>query len=213
MTFPLPPIETRKRWLMQKSRWYYFYYFRSLLDSPGITITSDITPAYSGLNRNILLEIKNSFLKYGITTKVVFLMRDPVNRCSSLVAMNKHRGFIDKNVDHNDYIRKIYGNRSCEFRTRYDATIKELEFAFAPDDIYYGIYEEMFETDKIVKLSEFLGVETDSDFGNKIVNFSPKLSFDEGIKRVIAAHYRETYEFVVKRFPQTKKLWEGFRYI
>jgi hypothetical protein len=212
LQFPLPSVTTSIRWLMQKSDWFYFRYFKFLLDLPGVELSSDITPAYAGLNRKVFSIIKDNFNKIGVITKVVFLMRDPAERCLSAAAMSKNMGLLPANID-NNYFNKIFMSHAVEFRTRYEKTIAELESVFSPESIYYGIYEEMFEPENIIRISEFLGVGTDINFRNEIVNASPKLSLDEQIRSNIAVHYRETYEFAATRFPQIKNLWSGFKYI
>ena len=212
LSFPLNSVQTR-RWIMQKFEWYYFYYFRSLLNSNGINITADITPNYSGLDRKTLFKIKINFERYGIDTKVVFLMRDPVDRCLSNVAMDKKLGRLPEANNHHRAAARYYKTNGYISLTRYEKTITELESVFSANNLYFGIYEEMFETENIVSLSEFLGVNVDIDFKNEIINASPKLSFDERTKGDIASYYNETYTFVADRFPQTEQLWGGFRYI
>ena len=58
----------------------YFNYFKHLLSKPAIKLTGDITPSYSMLDSNAFADIKNGLESVGLRVKVVFLMRDPVER-------------------------------------------------------------------------------------------------------------------------------------
>jgi hypothetical protein len=76
---------------MQRRPGYYFDFFKNILSEPGIEITSDITPSYSGLGRDVFSSIRTGFDSIGIDCKAVFLMRDPVERCISSLAMRMAR--------------------------------------------------------------------------------------------------------------------------
>lgn len=58
--------------------------------------------------------------------------------------------------------------------SNYMRTVTELERVFTPDEVHYGIYEEMFAPAEIERLSRFCGVEPDMSFGHTQVNISPK---------------------------------------
>ena len=197
----------KKIWLMQRIPWLYFYYFSSLLKRPGIDITGDITPAYAMLNRRQLQEIKSRFERRGIKVKVVFLMRDPVERIISSVAHHNRTGEFGKQSDYSDIIVQRAVSRAAALRTDYKGTITEVESVFQPADIYYGIFEELFEPDSINKLSDFLCVPPDPNLAQDRVNASDKIEFNDSVRAQLADYYKDVYEFASERFPQTRHLW------
>lgn len=204
-----PEKKTRRR--MQKREGYYFNFFAQRLDLPGITIASDITPSYSGLNRDVLSKIRAGFESRGIECKVVFLMRDPVERCLSSFKMRNGSG--GKSYSPTEPVAFSMSGGS-NLRTRYDKTIEELNASFDPSNIYYGLFEEMFHPDKISNISEFVGVSAKPEFSATRVNASKSdASFNEDVKSEIAHYYREVYEYVAGFMPQSKLLWPGFKYI
>jgi hypothetical protein len=203
----------RSIWLMQTWEKYYFDYFTSLLNSATKNLTADITPSYSALETRVFRKILSGFAQRDVDCKVVFLMRDPVDRCLSAVAMQKRNGDLPQKSDYSNDVILYSKSRQSEIRTNYKGTVKRVEKAFTQCAIYYGIFEEMFEIDNIYKLSNFLGVSPQSDLANIKLNASEQLPVDHCLKREIAQHYKEVYEFAAHRFPKTLELWQGFKYI
>ena len=73
----------------------YFDYFDYLHNkSQDVKIVGDITPSYSGLPIEAFENIKKEAEERGFTVKVVFLMRDPLERIWSTIRM--HRRNIKK---------------------------------------------------------------------------------------------------------------------
>ena len=94
------------------------------------------------------------------------------------------------------------------FRTNYKRTIEALESAFEKDQIFYGIYEELFTADKIKELSDFCCVPYKPDLTTEKFNVSPKADYEaETLREEIRKHYDYVYQFCYERFPQTKSLW------
>jgi|RhiMethySRZTD1v2_1073278.scaffolds.fasta_scaffold51605_6 Sulfotransferase domain len=197
--------EKRKIWLMQNTDKYYFDYFCSILDMKDVEISGDITPSYSSLKSEVFGAIKSSFAQRNVRVSVVFLMRDPAERCISALSMkNKKTKFRN---DCSDELIKRAKTDAYKIRTNYDETILELEKAFSVNEVYYGIYEEMFNEQKIEELSHFLGVDSDPSFAQIRFNESPKISIDKSAITEIAKEYKKVYEFALKRFPQVETLW------
>lgn len=67
----------------------YYGYFANLLAAPDIRLTGDITPSYSGLSAATLAEIRDGMATRGVPTRVVFMMRDPVERSWSALRMSR----------------------------------------------------------------------------------------------------------------------------
>ncbi len=196
----------------------YFEYFTALLNTNGKTIVADITPEYAGLNASDFQYIKSEFEKRGVHTKAVFLMRDPLERCWSNIRMNtkailNKTGFPPKN-DENTRLLQGIRNQNMQRNTRYNITIGELEKVFPVNDIYYGIFEEQFETQNVVHLSDYLGVDPEPQFASVKKNVTDKGSdIADSTMQSVIHEYQDVYQFCADRFPQVKKLWGGFNFL
>jgi hypothetical protein len=68
----------------------YFDYFDYLfLKNPDVQAVGDITPSYSMLDAQMFRHIKTGLEARGFAVKVVFLMRDPVERVWSMLRMDR----------------------------------------------------------------------------------------------------------------------------
>lgn len=206
-------FENRVRFFMQQSPENYFTYFAYMMNEQAKQIACDITPLYSGLKRDVLQTIKWGFAARGIDTRAVFLMRDPVERCWSAARMDSRDDVGHTRVDEDEVVRRSM-SRLAELRTRYDHSVAEIEAALAPHETYLGIYEEMFEPERLQQLSTFCHVPVRPAHSARKVNATEvAMPISGAACRAIAAHYRDVYEFAAKRFPQTERLWRGFHYL
>jgi len=183
----------------------YERYFEGLMGH-GITLTGDITPSYSGLPAASFSLIRKKMEARGFEVKVVFLMRDPFERCWSAVRMARRKGETDSTEI--EQLRAAYKSAQFVFRTDYKSTIESLESVFDPRQIYYGIYEELFEHERVRALSDFLGVAFKPELASRTFNTSPKLDHEAvALRGEIRAFYSGVYDFCHERFPQTRTLW------
>jgi hypothetical protein len=96
----------------------------------------------------------------------------------------------------------------CEIRTRYDKTIETIREVFHEKDIYLGIYENMFDSDRIDKISNYVGVSSKYSFANVRVNKTKSATVtSEDIEADIRDYYSEVYEYCNEKLPETKNLW------
>lgn len=201
---------------MQRVPGFYFNYFSKLLAAPGGELSADISPSYAGLGHDRLCKIKDEFRRRGIDCLPVFLMRDPVQRCASLVGMWKKRlahgqrppdaAFLDLNT----YCRTEHARMLTDYRH----TLAQIERSFEPARSYLGLYEEMFTDESIAALSAFLGVESYPSEREKRVNVSsdaPALTDADFV--ALAPLFRSAYEAAAMRLPQAVELWKGFKYL
>ncbi len=236
-------------WLMEKIPAYYFYRLqRTLRNKENITL--DITPAYMGLSKEDFIKIRNGLKKYDIRTKVVFLMRDPVEKCISHYKSISYRhlntqgkGTLEKPAPYWwKEVFHLHGSASAladtaglkkyctlaetRFKTSYQDTIANLEAVFAPEQLFFGIYENLFEEQSIAALSDSLELPYNPAFAKRCINsafakrcINPNLikhidvDVDDDTRRFIAEEYRSTYAFCATRFPVTRKLWGGFQWL
>ena len=199
----------------------YFDYFDYLWHKgvPDITTVGDITPSYSTLPVTAFREIKSGLEAKGFNIKVVFLMRDPIERCWSMLRMHRKNKLL-KNpaiafLDEEKELESLAFTKICEIRTRYEQTVKNLELVFDKESIFYSLYENFFEDKTINKLRSFLEIPDFSPDINYKANVSKKSEsltiLSEKLASSIFNHYRDTYEFCESRFG-VKELWPGWKY-
>ncbi len=200
----------------------YFEYFDYLhRKNSNIELVGDITPSYSMLNSDAFNHIKNGLEDKGFEIKVVFLMRDPLERVWSMLRMTKRnlslKGEKDSIVEKSDEsaLLKLYLTPQASLRTRYERTIKELEKVFTREQIFYGFYEELFTEKTYNSLSDFLGIKLQTpDFDFK-ANVSPKNEkISVATKREICREFEPAYNFLDERTQgHSRKIWGGYDYL
>jgi hypothetical protein len=208
--------EVRAR--MQRDEAFYFRYFAGLLGRWGIRVTGDITPAYSGLPGDVYARIVRGFGERGIDVKAVLLIRDPLERCWSAVRMHRRKGRDWENaafgLGEEEALRAYCASEQARLRTRYDLTIRGLHAALPEDRVHVGVYESMFVPAGIEALSRFLGVPARPERGGTVVNRTEKQAeLPEALQAMVAREYAEVYAFCAERYPETRTLWRGFRYL
>lgn len=195
----------------------YGHYFEQLYDVNTATkVVGDITPSYSMLEAKDFAFIKRLMERHGFNVKVIFLMRDPVERAYSAARMSIRDGATtDKTAEitaESIVNRQIKNSANINNRGRYDLTIKALEQVFNAGDIYYGFYETIFDNAEVRKITNFLGIDfMSADFDRK-VNASPHLT-KLNPKTTIDAreHFEEVYSFCKAKFGEEfiERIWQG----
>ena len=186
----------------------YFDYFSGILYmNPDIFLTGDITPAYSSLQPEVFEIIKKGFEERGVTVKVVFLMREPVERCISAAQFNLGRRNPDKEAadftvnKFERYVKKNYSSESFQAKGRYDLTMENLEKVFDRDNIHYQFFENLFEAGNIEKICQFLGLEFTPARAEEKVNESRlKLEISDKLRGEIRAFYAPVYDLMYERY-------------
>ncbi|MEM7810478.1 MAG: sulfotransferase domain-containing protein [Planctomycetota bacterium] len=208
---------SRKDLLMtvfRKQPWLYFTYFSGLLSLPGTKLVTDITPTYSSLSAATFGRIRDGFAGRGVEVKVVFLMRDPVERLWSAVRMaRRKRPDAAGRPDETEEIASYYATDHALIRGRYDRTVANLESVFEPESVFFGFFESLFDHTTLERLSGFLDVPIDVEFADRQYNVSAKKAGDDlptHLAARIASDYREVYDFCGHRFPDSRNLWKGY---
>jgi hypothetical protein len=213
---PVSVIKNPLRFLMQRFPGVYFSYFSQLLAHSDVVVTADISPSYAGLSSVRLAMIKEGFERRGIQCHAVFLMREPVERCASLVGMWRTRvGRGESPPDERFLDLHRYSNTEhAQMLTGYEYTLSQIERVFGRHEVYFGLYEEMFSDERIAAVSSFCGVKPNPAKRNARLNASAEpLSVCAEDFGKLARLYRSAYEAVAERLPQAVQLWKGFRYL
>ena len=179
----------------------------------NITHVSDITPDYATLPADTFHFIKKGLEEKGFKIKIIFLMRDPVERAWSHLRMinrlNHERNGTSKISAEAEYeqLKKFYKSDPCSIRTRYQDTSSIIEDIFPKNDIYYGFYETLFNQVEINKLTDFLEAPHLTPNFNQVVHSSPKPQKTvEGMDSLLSdirSFYDSTYCWANDRFPST----------
>lgn len=206
---------------MQKYPEAYFGYFAALLDQPGARICADITPSYCGLGGEQLRFIHAGLVARGLEVKVVLSLRDPVERCWSMIrmfranpAMHRHEG-LDFSKPDDALLRDYALTGNARVRTRYDLTLAAIRNSGIPaSSIHIGLYEEMFEPAPFAALCAFLGVPERPELIERRVNASPKSqTISDETRAFVARLYAGAYLATERVLPQARGLWSGFAHL
>lgn len=195
----------------------YFDYFLALATRSDETrLVGDISPSYCSLPAEAFAEIKRELSERGIEVKVVFVMRDPVDRCISASRMGR-RNAAERGESLGPTDKAIMVQQACardyEIRTRYESTIRNLEKVFTQSEIFYGFYESFFCAESIRRLTSFLDIPfVEPDFTRRL-NVSSGDPLDASGRLAIYQHYRETYDYVASRFghAELSRIWANHR--
>ncbi len=156
--------------------WYYKYCFNPINDKwyaslyePGRDkITGDITPEYSGLRKEAVAHIYEMMPN----AKIIFIMRNPIQRAWSQVFMNLCReGKKIDNVSEEELLkRKELNDLGEKSRGHYLQIIKTWKAYYSEKQFFIGFIEEIaeFPEDFLRRLCNFLGIEAASNYLNKI---------------------------------------------
>jgi hypothetical protein len=191
-----------KRLSMISNEQEYYNYFINILASDDTSLTGDFTPEYSLLDSNSLCKIKQRFANYGIRTKVIYLMRDPVERIWSANRMTMR--ILGNEIP-------LIGSHKAKFvelLTRYENIIPKIKSVFSQEDIYFNFYENLFQEKTIQEILNFLDLPYKQANFSKRVNESEYSEIDQNDRGIVEQHYAETYAFVKEHFKENNP-WKG----
>ena len=200
----------------------YFEFFNYLYNkAPHTRVVGDITPSYCGLPVDAFQQIKFQAEQVGFNMKVIFLMRDPVERIWSQVRMGRR----EEQKNSPEYVNPrtieeellfFFVDEQCKFRTQYDKTIKNLESSFPPSDIHCEFYENLFNENAIKNITDFLDLPfIQPNFAAEHNTTEKTDTLSEETIRLVANHYRDTYQFCYERYGKDKinALWPSSIYV
>ena len=196
--------------LLQSVGGVYEKYFLKLLDEK-VRWTGDITPSYAMRKAKDFLFIKKRLELNGFSVKVIFLMRDPVERNWSGLRMHQ-RQMQRKGTPINDeslpqMFEDYYKSPPMEARTHYDQTVTARRSSFAETDLYLGFYETLFSEKSMADLSDLLGLDiSQADFNEKI-HASKVIPLSPELRASCRDFYADVYSYCGRQFPLTGQLW------
>ena len=193
----------RKRFLQDSNR--YFDYFNHLLSKPAIKLTGDITPSYSCLSAETLAWTRDQLSKRGITTRVVFLLRDPVERILSQQRMKlRKRGELQPELECKQLLRasqKLMQQPSQ--RSDYLHTLKAIQTAFSPKELFIDLYERLFTEPVFRELCQHLMIDyLEPNWSQRVNESRSTTDLPEEVLVNIGLNQAEIYQGVAERLPE-----------
>ena len=200
----------RYRFLKQSDR--YFDYFDDLLKKPKIKLTGDITPSYGCLSAETLRWVREQFHERDIATKVVFILRDPVERVLSQQRI-KLRKIGKLEPEHEiEHLRKAARKllKKPSKRSDYSKTIKTLYASFKRDDVLIELYEQLFNEVIFKRLCNHLNIDyLPPDWNQRINESSATISTPDDILELIGISQSNTFRSLISLCPELnlKERW------
>ncbi len=200
----------------------YFDYYANLAGSPGKRFTMDLTPNYALLPVARFQQIQDEFAARGLRTRVVFLLRDPVDRIWSQVRMhlrqrNRHRPDRPHRRTEAELVLERYQRPTVELRTRYERTLANLDQVFDTVDVHLELYERLFTSSSVGAICNFVGIEPHAPNLERRVNASPRQSatLPDEVVATVARHYEGTYEAIAERLGEVdlQRWWPSARFL
>lgn len=222
------PLNLRRHLKMKRrSQFYknpnlYFDYFASLLNGQSKHLTADITPSYAALPETALENIRRGFESRGVTVRVIYLMRDPVERCWSAVRMHRQRpqrdqkGNLQLQDEEVEHLRRVYRSERFVLRSQYNETLKRLRAVFETKQLKVCLYEDLFTPQKSDEIFEFLGLAPRPVNNARRINSTIKnVSIPLSLRKNIAEFYEDAYHGAATEFSEEYllKRWESASYV
>lgn len=170
----------------------YVDYFQNRVPN-AIKFFCEITPAYSLLPEEGFRAIKYLFPK----TKLIFIMRDPIERYYSALKMDERAGVVDAKRDFEDRLQ----SPGYYERGRYDLTIGKVLKVFDRENVFFGFYETLFTEKEMMRLTDFLGIDYLAPDFSKRLNSSTQAGALSKKEITLAREiYQPVYEYCTAFF-------------
>jgi hypothetical protein len=212
------PDSCKLDWMRKDSR-YYLYYFENLLRANSeLNATGDLSPHYGELTQHEMFRVRHLLEGGGFKVKVIFLLRDPVERIWSQLRMLRNQNRFPELCGYRNEetaLAMVYTNPRFSAKTQYHQTLESLEKCFQKSQIHVEFYEDLFTSAAHKRLCDFLELDLPSpQFEVRVNSLQKQSELCPMLQRKIAVAYREVYEAMITRFgSKTLKLWPNAQII
>lgn len=135
----------------------YYQYFYGILNK--YNITGDFSPGYSALDENILVDIKNNFDKLNICTKIIFLIRNPIDRHISATNMRANRDHLSlSDEEYNKILVENINDETFIVNKNFIEDVQKFKNIFN-DKMVCIKYEDLFTNKSMLKICNFIGID------------------------------------------------------
>lgn len=200
------------RRMMQESPEMYTKYFQGLIDS-RVKVTGDITPGYSVIDESGLRNISRILKEAHFELKVIFLLRDPIERIWSAIRMEKRNRMRKGEVLEEDFCdsraQAYIRSEAHLLRSDYKRTVQNITKVFDEGEVHFELYERLFTKQAMVRLESFLDFKLGNvDFSERVNEsfFEPR---SEETTRLLSEFLAPQYEFCRQQFEDIENLWSG----
>ena len=132
----------------------YFDLFARMV-TPETRVLGEITPQYAILGQQGFAWVQAFFATQKMDLKILFIMRDPVQRLWSHLRSLQAQ---DPDLDIVSDLPTLLRRRGVIERSDYWQTVEALDATFPPGDVLYLFYEDLFAGDALKRLSAFVGL-------------------------------------------------------
>ncbi len=175
----------------------------------GEKLIADITPAYALLS----VEDLETMSRLSLDVRVIYIMRDPVERLWSHVRMEASRREPSQDLDPR-HARRILrgvldgGEPDIAARGDYSATVEKLGEAMDPNRILLAFTEEMFSATGMRTLCGFLGIRYIAPDIDRRIHEGAELAMRPRQRRAALAFLAPQYDFIERLFGKLPKAWQ-----
>lgn len=156
----------------------------------------EVTPAYSLLGREGFEDIARCFDR----PRLIFILRDPVDRFYSQLRMNMRAGRLPNRSEADLFAEALESPTYCG-RTFYHETFDALRTVFAADQVHIAFYEELFGDAEISRMCEFLGLAFIPGAYDEKSNAAPRPArLDPKLADLARARFAPVYDFCRAEF-------------
>jgi hypothetical protein len=186
------------------------HWYRRLFSPAGNRITGDFTPAYSLLDGNAV----NHIAKIMPDTKIVFIMRDPIERAwsNAKMVLGLHGRRTITRVSKTEFISHVASHAS-RVRGDYSRIISTWEKYFGKSKFLTLFFDHIVEKPKelIAETTTYLEVgnadEIMLDAAKKIVHKGQILEMPKEVHKFLFEIYKEELIDLAKRFGEVPNKW------
>lgn len=192
----------RRNW--EEIRWFLRYYlgtyndlwYASLFKYGGDRTKGEITPAYSMLEPEDVKHIHSLFPEI----KIIFLLRDPIERAWSHIRFVWTKGRTLNNLEDIDAIKKFVESPGQSLRGDYMRTIDAWSSSFSEKQMFIGFYDDIVQSPEklfssILQFLEVHPIEIDKCPGlYRKINASREKEMPLEIRYYLAKKYRKQIE-------------------
>jgi hypothetical protein len=198
---------SRREWLAQQrgatidDAWYASLF----ADAAAGQLCGDITPSYSLLPPEGIAHL----LKLSPNVKVLFLVRDPIERAFSQIRMTIKRKKLEPREKRLLKLAEKAGNRK---RSDYPAIIDRWRSVVPAERFKVMFYDDIAERPQefLREACQFLGIEyAESRFpkAEEKVYEGKKIAMPEAVRKLLVDTHAETLREMAKRYPERAGAW------
>ncbi len=178
-------------------------------------IVGEISPSYSLLPIESFSHIKTLIPH----AKIIFLMRDPIDRFISQLKFKgkRHASRGLKEYDVLGNFEKMLNEETFISRSDYEVVIEKIQKIFNPDYILILFYEKLLDENTVGeyrKIESYLGLkekEEDEILSWKDVrlNETKKIEIPDMLKRKAGVKFKGVYDYIFEHFEEVPQRWRN----